>query len=439
MWRRPAWLKLRYLPLIVGASLPLISWFYLMWNTTAGEINPSLRFRTKTTIAGVIGEAAPILSLDAVLTGTYQRWVSRSIGQLSPVFKMAVGWKGQIYYSLLGMVPEAGLVGPDSVIVGRDQQLFEMNYLNEYCGRDPAKLQTAGGDWATRICRVQDFFNARGKVFLYIITPSKVAQEPQIIPDRYACPGNAKNRAEKLDLYDKILTRHGVQFVDTASEMTAARETYGVSMFPRGGIHWNSLGSALGTQKVIAAVNAQRPAPLLATLNFTWRISYHPQGSDRDLLDIINLPYPDTHYPVPILTYQSSPPPNGCHTISITEVGGSFLRLLNSTLERLGCPPEIIDWFYRDHNHIRYAVGRLYDLPVDADARRASLLDADVIFLEENDATAPNSMQGELMMREVARLAGTRDDHSAGLIPFRGMRISNSSNSAGKVVMIRRT
>ena len=143
MWRRPAWLKLRYLPLIVGASLPLISWFYLMWNTTAGEINPSLRFRTKTTIAGVIGEAAPILSLDAVLTGTYQRWVSRSIGQLSPVFKMAVGWKGQIYYSLLGMVPEAGLVGPDSVIVGRDQQLFEMNYLNEYCGRDPAKLQTA--------------------------------------------------------------------------------------------------------------------------------------------------------------------------------------------------------------------------------------------------------------------------------------------------------
>ena len=99
-----------------------------------------------------------------------------------------------------------------------------MNYLNEYCGRDPAKLQTAGGDWATRIRRVQDFFNARGKVFLYIITPSKVAQEPQIIPDRYACPGNAKNRAEKLDLYDKILTRHGVQFVDTASEMTAARE-----------------------------------------------------------------------------------------------------------------------------------------------------------------------------------------------------------------------
>ena len=409
MWRWPAWLKLRYLPLIIGASMPLISWFYLMWNTTVGEINLSLRFRTKTTIAGIIADAGPILSLDAVLTGTYQRWVSRSIGQLSPMFKLAVGWKGQIYYSLLGRVPETGAAGPDSVIVGRDQQLFEMTYLKEYCGRDLAALQTASEDWAARIRRMQDFFDARGKVFLYIITPSKVAQEPQIIPDSYACPGNAKDRAEKLDLYDKVLTRHGVRFVDTASDLTAAREAYGVSMFPRGGTHWNSLGSALGTQKVIAAVNAQRPVPLLATLNFTWRITYNPQGSDRDLLDIINLPHPDTHYPVPELTYQSSPGPNGCHTTSITEVGGSFLRLLNSTLEKLACPPDITDWFYWDHNHIRYAGGRLYDLPLDADARRASLLDADVILLEENDAGAPNSMQGELMMHEVARLtSGSR-------------------------------
>ena len=36
-------------------------------------------------------------------------------------------------------------------------------------------------------------------------------------------------------------------------------------MFPRGGIHWNSLATALGTQKVIAAVNAPRPEHLRST------------------------------------------------------------------------------------------------------------------------------------------------------------------------------
>ena len=76
-------------------------------------------------------------------------------------------------------------------------------------------------------------------------------------------------------------------------------------MFPRGGTHWNSLASALGTQKVIAAVNGQRAGPLLAALSFAWRISYNPQGGDRDLLDLMNLKHPDTHYPVPELTYQS--------------------------------------------------------------------------------------------------------------------------------------
>ena len=97
---------------------------------------------------------------------------------------------------------------------------------------------------------MQDYFESRGKVFLYVITPSKVAQSPQYIPDGYTCPAAAKDRSDKLLVYDDILDRHGVHFVDTASDLAAAREEYGISMFPRGGIHWNSLATALGTQKV---------------------------------------------------------------------------------------------------------------------------------------------------------------------------------------------
>ena len=388
---------LTWLPLTIGATLLLGSWFYLMWNTTAGELIPGLRFRTKTTIAGVVQEAAPVFSLDAVLTGKYQQWISQSVGKLSPIYKPAIGWKNQIYYTLLGTA------GSDRVSVGRDQQLFEMIYLNEYCSRDLTKLRSIGEDWAARIRRMQDFFDSRGKTFVYLITPSKIAQNPQIIPAGYTCPAAAKDRAEKLSVYDEILTRHGVRFVDAASNLAAAREEYGISMFPRGGTHWNSLAAALGTQKVIAAVNAQRP--LLATFSFTWRISYSPQGIDRDLLDLMNLRHPDAHYPVPELTYQSSPP-KVCRTVTITEFGGSFLGSLDSALEKLACPPQITNWFYWDHNRVHYEGGRLYDLPVDADARRKSLLDADIVLLEENESLAPGSRHGEQMMQQVAALAG---------------------------------
>ena len=66
------WLKPSYLPLAIGASVLVISWFYLLWNTTAGELFPTIRFRSKATIAGIVQDAAPMLSLHAVLTGAYQ-------------------------------------------------------------------------------------------------------------------------------------------------------------------------------------------------------------------------------------------------------------------------------------------------------------------------------------------------------------------------------
>ena len=97
-----AWLKPSYLPLAIGASVVLISWFHLMWNTTVGEAIPGIRFRTKTTIAGLMQDAAPLLSVKAVLNGSYQQWISRSIGKLSPMFKPAITWKNEIYYTLLG-------------------------------------------------------------------------------------------------------------------------------------------------------------------------------------------------------------------------------------------------------------------------------------------------------------------------------------------------
>ena len=395
-----AWLKPSYLPLAIGASVVLISWFHLMWNTTVGEAIPGIRFRTKTTIAGLMQDAAPLLSVKAVLNGSYQQWISRSIGKLSPMFKPAITWKNEIYYTLLGTA------GSASVVVGREQQLMEMPYLTEYCSRDLAKLRAQGEDWAARIRRMQDYFDARGKVFLYVITPSKVAQSPQYMPDGYACPAPARDREEKLRVYDEILTRHGVRFVDTASDLGAAREEYGITMFPRGGTHWNSLASALGTQKVIAAVNGQRAEPLLAALSFAWRISYNPQGGDRDLLDLMNLKHPDTHYPVPELTYQSAPPSGSCHDVGIIEVGGSFLASLNWTLEKLACPPRITNWFYWEQRRLQYGNGRVYELPMDEDARRQSLLDADVVLFEENEAAGPDSRHGELMMQAVAALAG---------------------------------
>lgn len=394
-----SWFSIYRLPVAIGAILLLIQWVFLSWNTTIGEVVPSIRFRTKNTVAGVIQEAAPTLSLHAILTGKYQQAVSHAIGALAPVFKPAIHWKNQLYYTLLGAA------GSDRIVIGKHRELLELTYLDEYCARDLTKLRVVGDDWAGRIRKVQDFFEARGKPFLYVITPSKVAQYPQFIPDGYACPAPAEDKARKLEVFDAMLAQHGVHFVDVASNLPAAREDYGIDMFPRGGIHWTWLAAALGTQTFVAAINAQHRAPPLTEFTFDWKVSYNPSESDRDLLDIMNLPHPDRHYPVPELTYHSSDPPGGCRTVKITEVGGSFLMGINSTLERLACPPEITYWFYWDHERFLYTGNHMRELPIDPGVRRRSLLDADVVVFEENEAAGPATPHGKLMIQEIDAMA----------------------------------
>ncbi len=71
------WFVLSRLPVAIGALMLIVPWAYLSWNTTAGEIYPRVRFRTKQTIAGAVSDAATELSLHAVLTGSYQASISR--------------------------------------------------------------------------------------------------------------------------------------------------------------------------------------------------------------------------------------------------------------------------------------------------------------------------------------------------------------------------
>jgi hypothetical protein len=397
-----AWFNASRLPVAIGAILLIVPWFYISWNSTVANLFPDLRFRSKP-VAGVVQGTSESFSLHAVLTGRYQQSISRAVGMLSPVFKPAVRWKNQIYYTFLGTS------GSNGVVVGRHRELLGTQYLREYCARDDAAFLAQADDWAARLRGIQDEFEEAGKLFLYIVTPNKVGQYPQFVPGSYKCPGDANAKAGKLAIWEDALPSHGVHFVDSAATLLLARQRYAIDMFPRGGGHWNELGAALAAQQVITAVNARHRTPWLTPFTFSWEVSYSPKGWDRDLLDILNLPYPDAHYPVPVLTYQSSPRADGCEAVKITEVGDSFLMGINDVLEKSACPPIITLWYYWDNNQFLYAYGERRESPVEESMRRQSLFDADVVFLEENEAGVPDSQHANRLMKELQTVRSGRD------------------------------
>ncbi len=395
------WLKPAHIPALIGAAILFASWAYLTWNTTVGELIPKLRFRTNNTIAGVFQDAAPDLSMESLLSYKFQSHVSHVIGTLSPIYRPAIHWKNQIYYSLLGMS------AAPNVIVGRDRQLFQKEYLDDYCSRDLTRFTPEAEAWAEKIREMQDFFEARGKIFLYVITPSKPAIYPEALPAGLNCPSKPYDRQHKVAVYRQMLDRNGVHYLDAATLIAEARESYPISMFPRGGIHWNMLAAGLAAQALTDKLNALHESPILTPFTLTWERSFKPQGSDRDLIEILNLMWPDTHYEVPVVTFHSVPPAS-CRPARITEVGGSFLFELDDALAAIACPPEISDWFYWDLKHFRYPGGTAKPLAVDAEERREALLEnLDVMIFEENEAVLPRTAHGVQLLKMIAGQSST--------------------------------
>ncbi|MBV9654068.1 MAG: hypothetical protein JOZ42_05850 [Acetobacteraceae bacterium] len=392
----PKRLKLAYLPVAIGALMLFVPWFFFAWNITVAQVLPKLQFRTNKTLAGVIRDAGPQFGFANLTNYKYQTYVSRLIGEMSPVYKPAIRWKNQLYYSAFGM---SGMPG---IIVGAGNQLYQPEYLKEFCARRVEDYGAKAEAWAAKIRTMQDFFQTRGKLFLYVITPSKPAVYPSVVPPGYPCPSTEQARREKLPMWTATLDRAGVHYVDTASLVAQARDAYPISMFPRGGVHWNRLAASLGAQAVTAAANRLRGGQLLTPFTITWERAFTPEQSDRDILDILNLMYPDKRYEVPVVALHSDPPPE-CRPARITEVAGSFLFLLDDALMSVACPPVISNWFYWDLKHFRFPGGTTNPLPVDAAERsRALLTDLDLMIYEENEAVTPEPPHGLRLLEFIA-------------------------------------
>ena len=154
-----SWLKPSRIPVLIGALMLFVPWFFFTWNVTVAQIVPKLRFRTDQTLIGVLRDAAPQLTVDNLTSYTYQRHVSQVIGRLSPVYRPAIRWKNQIYYSWFGMS------GTPMIIMGKEKQLYQKEYIEDYCSRDLTTFVPKAEAWVKKVKEAQDFFEARGTTF----------------------------------------------------------------------------------------------------------------------------------------------------------------------------------------------------------------------------------------------------------------------------------
>ena len=345
-------------------------------------------------LAGASFAEQPELSLPAVAQGRFQAAFARVVGARMPLYPLAVRVRNQVQYSLFG------LSAAPNLIIGPGGVLSEVAYAQEYCARAPG-WQAQALRWAADIRTMQDDVERRGKTFLYVLTPSKVAQYPQVLPPGWACPATAADRAGFVPEWMAMLRAAGVHAVDTPTVLLAAHGDYPFPLYPPGGTHWNAVGAALAEQAIMAALDRLLPGRGLAPFRFTWRMTPHPDpdGTDQDLARLINLFDMPNDGPVPAVTVQPAPPSATCDPPHVVIVGGSFSNPLGTVLGGLPCPVPVMEYQYWHALWLDYPGGRMrVHFAVPSPERNAAVLAADVLIYEENEEASRDHFHGTALL-----------------------------------------
>jgi hypothetical protein len=323
-----------------------------------------------------------------ILDGNFESGVAHDIGPREPFYPAAVRLRNQLEFSLLDTSPIIREVR------GRDNELLERVYLDDYCSRDLATFLPGAPAWAAKIRQMQDKVQAEGKVFLYVVTPSKVAQYPEWMPARWPCPSTQANRLGLVPAWNTIVQRAGIHEVDTTATLWAAHGRYPFPLFPQGGTHWNDVGSALGAQAVEAGLLHLTRDPRFTPFSFTWTLSDHPAGTDIDLASLLNVMWPPVNFTVPVIKLKEPPPPPGCRRLRIVIIGGSFMLNIEQKLDHTGCGADAVAYEYWSVHRVTFDRGNWVVIPVDPAQRDRDLRAADVIIYEEDEQVLGHAPQG---------------------------------------------
>src|SRR3954452_22805129 len=184
-------------------ALPLAT----AWNLAVLPHRPGLAIRIGPKLGGVTREAPVELSWSALRDGSFQKAVSSRVTDAMPIRPLLIRINNEIRFELFGE-----LTAPQ-VVRGAKGQLIERSYLEEYCGRTEGQGAALAADIIPKLKDIQDFYRARGAVFVYMVTPSKAAHLPEYFVDRVPCPSTPAARAELVPQYVGLLRQAGIDVV----------------------------------------------------------------------------------------------------------------------------------------------------------------------------------------------------------------------------------
>jgi hypothetical protein len=224
------------------------------WNLLALQYFPSHTIRIGPKLDGVTYDKPVILSWATVRDGSFQKAVTSRVTDAMAIRPLLIRVNNEIRYQLFGE-----LTAPN-VVRGVKGQLIERVYLNDYCSRTEGMGLKLAADILPKLRDIQNYYENRGGIFIYVVSPSKVAHLPEYFINSVPCPSTPEARKQLVPDYVGALRQGGIHVVDTASLIHSLKGTYPFDLFPQGGVHWNDVGGARAVLAIVERSTSRRGA-----------------------------------------------------------------------------------------------------------------------------------------------------------------------------------
>ena len=340
---------------------------------------------------------APRLSLKSWWDGQFQKqvqgteqkegWIDRHVGFRSVWIKT----DNQINFSLFREVPTTA--NPQQIILGKDNWLYEEDYVNNFLGLDVAPRKQLQ-QFAVDLKSLQDELKRRKIALVVVISPSKATYYPEYLPDwivhqREILHQRDPDWKSNYHVLRPLLDQQGVHCLDAVErfreekeKQQKARQEY--RLFTRGGTHWSHYGASLIAADILEQLRELTGKDLMQLRCRRVSVDHQTTGTDNDLGDVLNIWTPwvtkgPTTHPDLVAT------PGKWKDPDVLWMGDSFSNTLTDLMDKHGVYGRR-DTLFVFLRQITYPGGKTRLIEKANFDWEQELLTRDVVIIEINEA-----------------------------------------------------
>ncbi len=315
-------------------------------------------------------EDRPEFSVNSWLDNSFQDQYDKYFNQKFGFRDDLVRIHNQIDYILFKELNANG------VIVGKNEYLYEQNYIKSYLGEDylgKEKIKST----IKKMDSIYKVLKENQTEMLIIIAPGKGWFYPEFIPDAMMHEQGPTNYEE----YIEELSKTDIPYIDFNDLFIKMKDTSSIVLYPKTGIHWSqgSIPFVLDSiiNKAESILNKDLPNII---------VSYPPPRSaadkqDTDIEKSLNLILP---LDIPKMTYPIMSYEKGEHLIKPKLIGVAdsfFWQFVNNGIIK-GPFSDVQFWYYYKQIHAT-ELKNLFIKDIDT---KKELYDTDIVILMSTDA-----------------------------------------------------